>query len=61
MSKELRKAQADFERINGKLSNEGFISRAPEQVVAAEREKAAKLTALIENLNTGIKNLEMMR
>ena len=61
MSKELRKAQADFERINGKLSNEGFISRAPEQVVAAEREKAAKFTALIENLNAGIKNLEMMR
>ena len=61
MSKELGKAQADFERINGKLSNEGFISRAPEQVVAAEREKAAKLAALIENLNTGIKNLEMMR
>ncbi len=60
INKELKKAQTDYDRINGKLSNEGFIAKAPEQVVAAEREKAAKLTALIENLAASIKNLEAM-
>ncbi|MDD6189935.1 MAG: valine--tRNA ligase [Clostridiales bacterium] len=61
INKELKKAQTDYDRINGKLSNEGFLAKAPEQVVAAEREKAAKLTALIENLTASIKNLESMR
>ncbi len=60
INKELKKAQTDYDRINGKLSNEGFLAKAPEQVVAAEREKAAKLTALIENLTASIKNLESM-
>ncbi|MBR6522176.1 MAG: valine--tRNA ligase [Oscillospiraceae bacterium] len=58
INKELKKAQTDYDRINGKLSNEGFLAKAPEQVVAAEREKAAKLNALIENLTQSIKNLE---
>ena len=60
INKELKKAQTDYDRINGKLSNEGFLAKAPEQVVAAEREKAAKLSALIENLTASIKNLESM-
>jgi len=60
INKELKKAQTDYDRINGKLSNEGFLAKAPEQVVAAEREKAAKLNALIENLTASIKNLEAM-
>ena len=33
-----------------KLNNENFVARAPEAVVAAEREKAAKAQALIEQL-----------
>lgn len=61
LNKELKKAQGDFDRINGKLSNEGFLAKAPEQVVAAEREKADKIKALIDNLTAGIENLEKMR
>ena len=36
--------------LEGKLSNEGFIARAPEAVVAAEREKAQKTRDLIASL-----------
>lgn len=40
-----------------KLSNEAFVAKAPEKVVNAERERAAKAKALIENLEESLKNL----
>ena len=42
---------------NAKLANENFVTRAPEAVVNAEREKKAKLEALIENLKLSLENL----
>ena len=38
-------------RIEAKLANESFTSRAPENVVNAEREKAEKARALIAKLD----------
>ena len=37
--------------IENKLSNQGFIAKAPEAVVNGAREDAAKLRALIEKLD----------
>ena len=51
IAKEREKAVANLERIEKKLSNESFVSRAPESVVNAEREKADKARALIEKLD----------
>jgi valyl-tRNA synthetase len=50
VSKELEKARKNLASLEGKLSNEKFISRAPEAVVNAEREKAAKARDLIAQL-----------
>ena len=50
IEKELTKAQKNLEGLEKKLSNPGFLEKAPGQVVNAEREKADKLRALIAQL-----------
>ena len=50
IGKELENARKFLKSLEGKLSNEKFVSRAPEAVVNAEREKAAKTAELIAQL-----------
>jgi valyl-tRNA synthetase len=57
IEKELANAQKMLQAQIGKLSNQNFVTRAPEAVVNAEREKKAKLEALIENLKLSLENL----
>ena len=57
MEKELANAIKQLDGQIAKLANENFVSRAPEKVVNVEREKKAKLEALIENLEESLKNL----
>lgn len=39
LAKEIAKTEGEIKRIEGKLSNQGFIAKAPEAVVAVERDK----------------------
>ena len=57
IQKGLEKAKKDLENQEKKLANQAFISKAPEKIVAIEREKADKARALIENLTESLKNL----
>ena len=57
IEKEIKKVMDDLARINQKLSNKNFTDKAPAEVVGAEREKAEKLMALIENLGESLKEL----
>ena len=50
ITKELEAARKFLNSLEAKLSNEKFVSRAPEAVVAAEREKAQKHRDLIAQL-----------
>jgi valyl-tRNA synthetase len=50
VEKELAKNQKSLEGIEKKLSNPGFLAKAPENVVNGEKEKAEKLRALIAQL-----------
>lgn len=57
LEKELAAAQDKLDFINKKLNNPGFVSKAPEKVVAQNREDAAKLEEKIANLKKSIENL----
>ncbi len=57
ITKELAKAKQDIANQEKKLANESFVSRAPERVVAIERDKLAKAQALAANLEESLKNL----
>ncbi len=50
VAKELEKARKNLASLEAKLSNEKFTSRAPEAVVQAEKDKAAKAKDLIVQL-----------
>ena len=50
IAKEKEKAENGLRMVEQKLSNEKFVSRAPEAVVNAEKEKAAKYKELIAKL-----------
>jgi valyl-tRNA synthetase len=57
LNKELESAQKDLDFVNNKLSNENFVSKAPEAVVHAQREQAAKLGEKIAMLKKSISKL----
>ena len=60
ISKELDNAKKFLSSLESKLSNEKFVSRAPEAVVNAEREKAAKHRDLIAQLEQSLAALEKL-
>ena len=50
IEKELGKHTKELEKLDTKLNNPGFVSKAPANVVEAEKERAEKLRTLIESL-----------
>ncbi|WP_435009931.1 valine--tRNA ligase [Tundrisphaera lichenicola] len=57
----LRKSEADATRqlgaVRGKLGNEGFLSRAPAEVVEQQKSKESELVAQIQALQAAIRSL----
>ncbi|WP_209346608.1 valine--tRNA ligase [Flavonifractor sp. AGMB03687] len=50
IQKEMDKNRKELDKLETKLNNPGFVNKAPAQVVEAERERAAKLKALLVKL-----------
>jgi len=48
LNKEVEKTQKEYQQVQGKLSNEKFVSKAPEEVVAKERTKMGDLKKLAQ-------------
>jgi valyl-tRNA synthetase len=57
LEKDLKKANDEIARFDAKLSNEQFVSRAPEDVLTEQREKRAEAVALAARLTEAIARL----
>jgi len=58
LSKEKENLQKEIDRVNGKLSNEAFVSKAPEKVINAEKEKQAKYIEMYKGVEERIAMLK---
>lgn len=56
LEKEKKKLEAEIKRVTGKLSNEGFLSKAPEALIQEERQKEVNfqqmMSTVMERLNS---------
>ena len=58
LAEQMKKNDSEIERIEKKLSNEGFVSKAPAAVIEGERAKLAKYLETKEALKAAIAKLE---
>lgn len=58
VEKEIAQAQLEQSRLEGKLNNQGFVAKAPEQVVAKEREKLEGINGRIAALKVRLAELK---
>ena len=58
LQKELDAAKKDLQFVENKLNNPGFVAKAPEKVIAQEREKQAKYLAKITMLEESLEKLK---
>ena len=58
MSKEITRISGEIVKANGKLSNESFVARAPEAVVAQEKERLANFTTTLAKLQEQLAKLK---
>jgi valyl-tRNA synthetase len=58
--KEMEKVQADLSHVRAKLSRESFISKAPAELVAKERENEAAHLAKLSELESALTRLSRL-
>ncbi|HHW7507452.1 TPA: valine--tRNA ligase [Mannheimia haemolytica] len=60
LTKEMDKLKGEVARIEGKLSNEAFVAKAPEQVITKEREKMQEYLSGLEKLQVQYQEIEAL-
>ena len=53
----MKKNEGEIERLERKLSSEGFVSKAPAAVIEGERAKLAKYLEIRESLTAALEKL----
>lgn len=57
LTKEKEKAISEIERVNSKLANQGFVSKAPEKLINEERAKKETYETMLKNINLQLEKL----
>jgi valyl-tRNA synthetase len=57
LGKEIDRINAEINKANSKLNNESFVARAPEAVVAQEKQRLNEFESLVEKLNAQLNRL----
>jgi valyl-tRNA synthetase len=60
LTKEIDKNRKEIGKIEGKLSNEKFISRAPENVVEEQRRRKHEAELVVEKLQTALQRVQLL-
>ncbi|WP_404399826.1 valine--tRNA ligase [Idiomarina seosinensis] len=60
LQKAIDKAEKDLQRVSGKLSNENFVNKAPESVIAKEREKEAEAQEQLQQLRQQLEKIQAL-
>ncbi|MBO3445345.1 valine--tRNA ligase [Clostridium sp. CCUG 7971] len=58
LSKEKSKLEGEIKRVNGKLSNQGFLAKAPESLINEEKAKKEKFEEMMKSVVERLENLE---
>ena len=58
LKREIDKVGSEIRQLDAKLSNEKFVSRAPEHVVEEQRERKVEAEAIAAKLEQALKRLE---
>ena len=58
LTKEKKRLEGELKRVNGMLNNEKFMSKAPENKIAQEREKLEKYTSMMAKVEEELAALE---
>ena len=58
LQKEKKRLEGEVKRVVGKLSNQGFVSKAPEKVVAEERAKKDKYEEMLAKVTDRLAMVE---
>lgn len=60
LTREIAKMDGEITKLDAKLSNANFVSRAPEHVVAEQRERKADAEATVDRLKDALRRLEQV-
>jgi valyl-tRNA synthetase len=60
LEKEKMALEKDFNIYNGKLNNEGYLSKAKEEVIAKDREKLSEIIAKLEKVNNSLSRFKSL-
>ncbi len=61
LSNEKKKLEGEVARVEKKLSNKGFIAKAPEKVINEEKAKGEKYKAMLESVEKQLSGLQNMQ